>query len=307
MSPPIIRTVVGDIPPREARRALTHEHLAMVRTDLPDPPGLMRRAVARTDRDMAALAQTGCNLIADLSPIGYVRSGDLYRRIFRRTGVRIVASTGTYAEDWVPRAFARLGVDRMTERMVREIESGIEGEGVRAGIIKVASARRDVAGLARRIFRAAIAAHRRTGAPIICHSYPGLAAQALFLREHRVDPARAALCHIEANAWPDVRAAARRGFMLCFTNIGSEWIVPDEVILAHAAALARQGFERQIMLSADFRYRVRGNVVREVWRGNRYDYVFRGFLPRLRAMGVSARAIEVITEENPRRYLAFRP
>lgn len=306
MSNPMIRTAVGDIAPSEAQRALTHEHFAMVRTELPDPGRFLRRAVARIDRDTAALAKTGCNLMTDLSPIGYLRSGDLYRRIFRRTGIRVVASTGTYAEAWVPPWFARLGLAEMTRIMRREIEEGIEGQGVRAGIIKVASSRRDVTGLARRIFRAAVAVHRRTGVPIICHSHPGIAAHVAFFKEQKVDPDRVALSHVEANTWLEARAAARAGFMLCFTNIGSEWIVPDEVILAHVAALARQGHERRIMISADFRYRVPDGVVREVWRTNRYDYVFRSFIPRLRKLGVPARKIERIVEDNPRRFLAFR-
>lgn len=305
MSTPRIRTAVGNIAPGDARRPLAHEHFAMVRTELPDAALLMRRALPRIDRDTAALARTGCNLMTDLSPIGYLRSGDLYRRIFRRTGIRVVASTGTYAEDRVPHWFARLGVDAMTRLMVREIEDGIEGQGVRAGIIKVASARADVSGLALRIFRAAVAAHRRTGAPITCHSHPGLAAQAAFFKEQKVDPTRVALGHAEANSWIDVRSAARAGFMLCFTNIGSGRTVPDEIILAHIVALARRGCERQIMISADFRYRVVDNALQASWRGNRYDYVFRTFVPRLRALGLAAAKLERIVERNPRNFLAF--
>ncbi len=306
MSSSIIRTVVGDISADEARRPLTHEHLIFSREDTPGAADALRRLRARMDRDMATLAATGCNLLTDVSPIGYLRWGDLFRRVYGRTGIRVVAATGGYAERYLPAWFARLSADRMAERLTREVEEGIAGQGMRAGILKAASGYRTPEGPGERLFHAVVAAHRCTGAPITCHSFPGLAAHAAFFRAQRLDPEKVALGHVEANAWPDVRAAARAGWMLCFTNLGSERVVPDDVAQGQIVALLRRGHLRQILLSSDFRYRIRGGVVRAVWPHRRYDHVFTGFAPRLRALGVSARDLEVILEENPRRFLAFR-
>src|SRR5699024_8628819 len=62
------------------------------------------------------------------------------------------------------------GPDPLVEMFVRDIETGISGSAVRAGMIKIAT---DAAGLTpdgRRIFAAAAEAHGRTGVPITTHS-----------------------------------------------------------------------------------------------------------------------------------------
>ena len=300
-----IRTTVGDIAPGEARGALTHEHLIWFKDGMPDADKFLKRGSPRIVRDMAALATAGCNLLLDATPAGQLRPGDLYRRIARRTGVRVVASTGAYTEKAIPPRFKRLTNASLARIMVREIEQGIEGEGVRAGVIKIACGKRKLAGMELKMHRAAVLAHRQTGAPITCHSYQGLISEVEFFMAQGVDPAHVALGHVEANGWIEIIKAARCGFMLCCTNFGSDDVIPDGVTAAQIVELVQQGHERQIMLSNDFLHHVRNGRLCVRWPHHRYNHIFLSVVPRLRALGLSKRALDLIVNENPRRFLAF--
>ena len=91
--------------------------------------------------------------------------------------------------------------------------------------------------------------------------------------------------------------------MLAFTNLGGDLLrIPEAVILAQVASLVRMGFAKQVLLSTDFTYRVRGRRLVGDWDA-RYDYVLRRAVPRLRKMGVPLRALDLILHENPRRAL----
>ncbi|HLL13396.1 MAG TPA: hypothetical protein VK570_20200, partial [Rubrivivax sp.] len=108
----------------------------------------------------------------------------------------------------------RLTGEQLTTLFVREIAQGIDandGNGPewmssphRAGLIKVASGLDEIDDHERRIFVAAAAAHRQTGAPILTHTEQGTAAmqQVRLFEEHRVDLRHVIISHTDRN--PDV-------------------------------------------------------------------------------------------------------
>ena len=137
-----IRTITGDISPGEATAALTHEHfLCHFRRD-PLPPARLAELETLLTRDLRHLRSAGCNMLVDAGTmLGYWRPMELYRRLSQQTGVYVVACTGGYVEDCIPPALRRLSVSRLATFLRKEIVEGIEGTGIRAGVIKVASAR----------------------------------------------------------------------------------------------------------------------------------------------------------------------
>jgi predicted metal-dependent phosphotriesterase family hydrolase len=71
-------------------------------------------------------------------------------------------------------AFVRqASIQQLTEVFTKELTEGIEGSGVRAGIIKVGSSMRRITDTEEKLIRAAARAHRRTGAPITTHATVG--------------------------------------------------------------------------------------------------------------------------------------
>mgnify|MGYP003304089477 FL=1 len=65
------------------------------------------------------------------------RDIQLIKRVSERSGVQIVAATGNHLA--VPRPFVDVAPKVISELYIREIRVGIEGTGIKAGIIKVAS------------------------------------------------------------------------------------------------------------------------------------------------------------------------
>jgi phosphotriesterase-related protein len=195
-----VRTVLGDIPAESLGVCDAHEHVII------DPclmtrlnPDLAIDSVENACRELAEFRAAGGGAMIDALPCDTGRSVAKLAEISRRTGVHIVASTGLhlmkyYASDhWR----YRRTVQEMADLFVAEIEDGIDGDPRRrAGVIKAASGidwdHEQV------VFRAAVEAHRRTGAPILTHTEPyGGLQQVRFLTELRVDPRRIVVSHAD--------------------------------------------------------------------------------------------------------------
>ncbi|MDD2708208.1 MAG: Gfo/Idh/MocA family oxidoreductase [Verrucomicrobiae bacterium] len=97
-----------------------------------------------------------------------------------------------------------------------------------------------------------------------------------------------------------VKAAAKNGFFLCFTNFGGEEVMAEDVTLAQI----KRGYLKQILLSNDFAYFVRKNRL-EPHFPVPCDHLSKKVLAKLVRLGVKASQIETIMTENARRSIAF--
>ena len=88
--------------------------------------------------------------------------------VSRRSGVNIIAATGSHLA--IPRVFWTATPDSIALLYIREIEVGIEGTGIRAGVIKAASDKGGVTEREEIILRAVARAHNHTGIPISTHT-----------------------------------------------------------------------------------------------------------------------------------------
>src|SRR5581483_11816007 len=100
--------------------------------------------------------------------------------------------------DKLPPYFATRSADALADAFVHDIDVGVQGTSTKAAFIKCAT---DVAGVTpdvEMVLRAAARAHRRTGVPIMTHSYPpngsGLEQQRIFAEEG-VDLGRVQIGH----------------------------------------------------------------------------------------------------------------
>ena len=101
------------------------------------------------------------------------RQIELVMKVAEKSEVNIVVATGVYR--WVPPPLWGFDADALAELFVREIEDGIEGTGVRAGIIKIAWDEEALPPAMRAtrfepIARAAARASKKTGVPVSCHT-----------------------------------------------------------------------------------------------------------------------------------------
>ena len=180
-----VHTIQGPIDSAALGRTLSHEHLTNGSGGMEHFPGLMDTPARRqeiVDRCVEALArvhQSGIESVIDLTPFDLGRQMWLFQAVAARHaehGVNVVCATGVYR--WVPSLYFGWTEDEVAAHFTREITEGIEGSGIKAGIIKLAwdlEARMNEGRFAPRVHlekmaRGAARAAKATGVPISCHT-----------------------------------------------------------------------------------------------------------------------------------------
>jgi len=303
----LIRTLAGDIKPSEAKYALTHEHgfLGVRRYKAAEVARLMPKIERRLAAEFRKLRKQGVNVFVDVTPLGLGRRPELMLRTAERGGMHVVASTGCYSEDSVPKKFRKLSVSGFAKLFHSELTEAMVGSKCKAGIIKLGAQQYEPSRVEKKLFLAAAEAQKRTGAPITTHAPRGPLAQFTILKEAGVPPERIALGHVEVSAWVDIMKCVRAGAMLLFTNFGGEKILPEDMTIAQIAGIVRRGFVRHIMISVDMSVRAKEGHLRYRWPGG-YTQLVDRVLPRLAQAGLKPSQIETIMHRNPARHLAWR-
>jgi phosphotriesterase-related protein len=194
-----IETVTGPLDTARLGFTLSHEHVVVTSAGIPhvfpefvDRAGSIELAVQELGQAYAG----GLRTIVDVTTFDLGRDVRLLAEVSRRSGVQIVCATGTWRD--IPRAFWNESPDTIARLYLREIEEGIEGTGIKAGIIKVANDVEGVTPEGEIVLRAAARAHRATGAPISTHTWaPGRVGeqQARIFEDEGVDLGRVYIGH----------------------------------------------------------------------------------------------------------------
>ena len=312
---PNVNTVMGPIEPAALGFTLSHEHLgtnaAGLRHTYPDfidRSGIIEQAVA----ELKEAHDQGLRTIVDVSTIDLGRDVAMMEEVSRQSGVNIVAATGNHLA--VPRPFGDVSPDVIAPLYVKEIEEGIEGTGIKAGIIKVASDRGGVTQPQEVVLRAAARAHNRTGTPISTHTWsPDRVGdqQVRILEEEGVDLNRVYIGHSNDDFDMDyLLGLLDKGVWLGLDRYPGGRVpgTPDwEQRTEIAKKLIDAGHRDRIMLSHDYsvpKARHGAEVQEERRRANPdgYSFITRRVLPRLKELGASDDDIHQIMVENPRRF-----
>ncbi|MQF88444.1 MAG: phosphotriesterase-related protein [SAR202 cluster bacterium] len=314
---PTINTVLGPVDTSELGFTLSHEHLATNAAGiLKTFPELVDRAgvVEQANATLREAFQEGLRTIIDVTTIDLGRDVEMMREVSQTTGVHIVAATGNHLA--VPRPFVDLAPEVIAGLYVREIEVGIEGTGIKAGIIKVASDEGGVTRPQEVVLRAAGQASVRTGTPISTHTWsPDRVGeeQVRILQDEGVDMDKVYIGH--SNDDMDMSyllGLLRKGVWLGLDRFPGGRR-PGTPYWEERTQLAKQlidaGYTDRIMLSHDHsvpkaRYGVAVQEERIKYNPDGYNFITRNVLPRLKDMGVSDDTINQIMVENPRRFLA---
>ena len=169
-----VNTVLGTIDTNDMGFTLMHEHIivgfAGVNQDYPELLG--DDPLGRVVDKLKQAKEGGVDTIVDATTTDLGRDINFIAEASRRSGVNIIAVSGWWME--IPRFFQAASVEQLTDVFVREIEKGISGTDIKAGILKAASDSGGVTPQAETVLRAVGRAHLRTGVPIMLHSYsPG--------------------------------------------------------------------------------------------------------------------------------------
>lgn len=305
--PPIVRTVLGDVDAAGIGITFCHEHLAIDVSEGFNDPDLRLDNPELVAEDLSEAKQHGLQTIVDVSNVGMQRNPLSLVRIAELTDLNVVAAAGFYHGHFLPAYVSDMSVEAITEQMVREVEVGIDGGEVRAGVIgEIGASVGEITPVERRLFVAAGRAQRLTGAPVITHTDVGkMAAEQMdLLEEGGADPGRVLVGHMDCTF--DLAAhlaVAERGAFVGFDRIGLEKYGPDSDRVRMILGVIDRGHADKVILSGDLARRSR--LLR--YGGKGYGYILRGFVPMLRAAGVDERTIRRILVDNPRRLLGFTP
>lgn len=308
---PLVMTVRGPVPASELGRTIMHEHILLDMMREFRLEGLLNNvplAVAELERFRAAGGRT----VVDLTNASMGRAPEALRSISERTGLNIVLGCGLYRQPYFDREWVdRTSTDALAAWIARDITEGIDGTGVRAGIIgEVACDERPTA-QEERSFRAAARAQRATGVSISTHAarWPVGLVQLDLLEEEGVDPGRVIIGHCDTVAsvsWSSIDDAlayheeiARRGAYVQFDTIRPGPAFELEARVRYVCNLLQKGHARRILVSHDIFRR----PLLSAYGGGGYDFILTEFVPRLLAAGASQQELDTILVENPRRAL----
>jgi predicted metal-dependent phosphotriesterase family hydrolase len=256
-----LQTVRGLVPAETIHRALAHEHL-FVDFQPTDHPGYMdvdwgmvRGAAINRLRELRA---QGVDLLVDWTTLGVGRNVALLRDVSGATGLHVVCPTGIYLAKRPP-GWEELGVSDLAARFTAELTAGIDGTGVRAGFIKIATSDDGPTPDETTIHRAAAIAARETRAAIGLHSPLAgpLARVVETLAAERVPLDRLIWAHAQRSTPADHARFAADGIYVQFDSFssrnGSDAGPPSlaERSLDAVGALIDAGHLSQILVSDD--------------------------------------------------------
>ncbi len=317
-----IQTIAGPISPDAIGTTLMHEHVFVLNTEFleNDPTWDEEARVADAIVKLHELSALGVDTIVDPTCIGLGRYIPRIQRIAAEVELQIVAATGIYTYGDLPFWFhyripALTGDDHdpMIDYFVRDIDEGIAGTGVRAGIIKCATEEAGLTPGVERVLRAAAGAHRRTGTPITTHTHAGtkrgLDQQRVF-REEGVDMTQVVIGHSGDSTDLDyLTELMDAGSTIGMDRFGVDVICPFEQRVDTVAQLCAKGYADRMVLAHDAScfidwFDPDHTKTRETLMPNwHYRHIHDDVLPALRERGVTEDQITQMLVDNPRRIL----
>ena len=307
----LVNTVLGPMDSAQLGCTLAHEHIIVTSAGIAEyfPELLGPELKKRIVDDLLAAKAGGVTTIVDATTHDLGRDPRLLVDVARASGVNIIACAGWWLD--IPRALTGFSADALVNVFAREVEEGIGGTGVRPGVLKGASDQAGVTEYEEIVLRAVARAHRRTGLPVIVHSYsPGRVGekQAAILEEEGVDPGRVCLGH--SNDTTDAGyliGLARRGYFIGMDRYPGMGVEPRERT-ATLKKLLDAGFASQVLVSHD-RSAVSafgpGSMTEDERRRRNphgWLYISKVVVPWLREMGTDEATLASLCTDAPRRF-----
>ncbi|MCL4188095.1 MAG: hypothetical protein KJZ85_10830 [Rhodobacteraceae bacterium] len=339
------QTVLGPVAPEGLGITLMHEHLLVdLRRVFDEPADARGRALSRQQVTLSNLAwvtknwassldnlvlddpelaaaevmlfkDAGGGTIVDVNTADLVRHPPVLRDISRRCGVNIVMGCGYYHAGFHPADMAERSEEELADEIAADILVGVDGTGIRAGIIGEVGCSWPLHPNEAKSLRASARAQRETGAAITIH--PGRHVDAPFeildvLERAGADPARVVMGHIERTGFDadTLLRLARRGCCLEYDWFGEVRpayphgrvdVPSDGERIREIAFLIAAGHGSQVVVSHDVCFKMR----LAAYGGPGYEHIPRYVAEWMRAMGIAGDEVRRILIENPRRILAF--
>lgn len=317
----IVQTVLGPVDASKLGFTLPHEHIAdgpYFLNKWPKAWGGRAEFVRKAVEQLKLVRDAGVSTIVDLTPYDDIaRDIRFIQEVSQKSGLNMIACTGQ-------RFFPPMSHVSMPARTIagladfftRDIERGIDGTDIKAGVIKIGIVGKNVTALEETGLRAAARASKATGVPIRTHTDAANRAgesHAVILEDEGVNPARVSFDHSDDSGDMDYfLGLVRRGYSLGMDHV-HRGMRPDFKPSFQRRAeciklLIDAGFADKLFLSQDCEFG--GSLLPEnakEWREtidppDGMLFVTRKLIPYLKRLGVTDQEIHTLTVDNPRRF-----
>lgn len=243
----------------------------------------------------------GVRNVIDMTNRGMGRDIPYAQKVQDASGVNIVQSTGYYQDAFMPIEVFRMSVTQLAEQMMRDIQVGIKGTDVKAGVIgEIATTQGKWTAAEEKVFKAAVIAQNETGCPISTHTSIGTLGheQVRFFQREHADLKHIVIGHVDLSGSADyVLDMLKTGINVEFDTIGKNNYMPDATRVAMLKAIEEAGYTDQVVMSMD----ITRKSHLKINGGNGYAYLLDNFVPQLRDGGVSEEFITKMLVDNPQR------
>jgi phosphotriesterase-related protein len=317
---PQVNTVRGPVEVDALGPTLMHEHIFVLNTEVMvnhpeiwDEDARIAEAVQRLN----ALKSAGIDAILDPTVMGLGRYIPRIQKVCAQTDLNVIVATGFYTYSELPFYFTLRGPgtvfdgpEPLVEMFIRDIEEGITGTGVRAGVLKCATDAHGMTPGCERVIRACAHAHRRTGVPITTHTdvhnRSGLEQQCI-LREEGVDLSRVIIGHSGDSTDLDyLQQLIDNGSYLGMDRFGLDVYLPTDERVDTIVELCRRGHADRMVLSHDASCWLDwlepvSDELRQAMSPNwHFLHISHDVIPMLRERGVTEEQVEQMMVGNPR-------
>ncbi|MFC7063267.1 phosphotriesterase family protein [Halobacillus seohaensis] len=302
-----VETVLGPVESSKLGKTLIHEHFYFGYPGFQGDMTLGTNDFEKKKQQGIEVAkmiqQQGVETVVDPTPNECGRDVNLLQAVSEATGLKIICATGFYYEGEGATPYFKfrqqLGTaeEEIYEMFMEEITNGIEGTGIKPGIIKLASSKSEITEYELMFFRAAVKAQKETGIVLLTHTQEGTMGpeQAELLIEAGADPTKIVIGHMCGST--DINQhlqVLHKGVYIALDRWGLQGAVGapmDEERMGVLSGLIGLGYEKQIFLSHDTvnvwwgREPVMPDQLASLLQNWRPDHLFRNVLPSLLERG----------------------
>lgn len=298
-------TVRGVIAPQDLGITQTHEHLILDAMDHYKTYDMVIDDEELVVEELAEFTRQGGRSICEVTLDEIGRNPAALARVSAASKVNVIMGCGWYRDFGYPPIVAQKTSKELAQVLVQEIEHGVGDTGIRAGVIgEIGTGRHHISPAEERVFRAAAMAQKITGVAITTHTtrWGTLAMEQIdLLEECGVEMSRIIIGHLgDRRGVHHLLPIAERGVYLEVDNIGYQDYQPEWVRADNVAAMCKEGFVDQVLLSEDIcmlsHLKYSG--------GKGFGFLLETFLPMLRERGVTEQQIQAMLVANPARALS---
>lgn len=315
-----VQTVCGPVDVKNIAGTLVHEHVLASAAGIPEnyPQLFVGDFIARASKMLKDLKANLITTIVDAAPYDLGRDPKRLKQLSESTGVNIISSTGMFFD--LTGAFGKFSEDLIADIFISDIQKGMAGTDIKAGIIKVVmDSECDTPGRKLQHHAAARAAVE-TDCPIFLHScsYKETGRYQLkLLKEAGMPMNRVRIDHIldttnfEYFNWLYDQGVWLGADRLPLVHSPNEYFVSTQGRLDTIKRMIDAGMADRILLSHDAggvstlwdtvddetsRF-LNEEVIPDGWL-----FILKHAFPRLIEMGVDPQILHQILFENPQRY-----